>query len=204
MQLPEATNLDWCSNLIINLDSARSVRTAAYYARDMPLTAATFEYKDDGGFNVGMTRRARFDQHYSRTCMTQYGYAGDCSSLKDALEKHSEGNPAVSRFECAEQRLKGGCDCSFQYEEVSVLNGVFNVQSGAISHFSQSPALRYSQAGFCVRGDSLEISGRDNSFVLDRLGLRSVELTRVNCDDGNQSPGEEGVDCGPVCEKRCM
>jgi hypothetical protein len=49
----------------------------------------------------------------------------------------------------------------------------------------------------------MELSGLNNSYLWDRQGLRSLELVRVNCEDGRQGPGELGVDCGPSCPMAC-
>ena len=208
MQLPEATNLDWCSDLVLNLgDKDKGVRSAAYYARDLPLSEARFIYKKDPVegdlFDIGFARRARFNQYYSTTCLTQYGHGVDCAAVAMKLTIHNEGNPAVSMFECNKDDAKGGCNCSFQYEEISVLKGSYTVQGDVITHFTQSPTLRYNQAGFCVQGNTMTISGVDNSYLMGRTGLRTIDLVKVNCQDGQHGPGENGVDCGPLCPNTC-
>jgi hypothetical protein len=43
----------------------------------------------------------------------------------------------------------------------------------------------------------------NNSFLWSRPGLRSVEMTRMDCNDGKMGPGELGVDCGLACPNSC-
>jgi hypothetical protein len=203
MPLPEATNLDWCSSLIIKPADDKGVKNATYYLRDLPLAEARAVYRQDGKFDVGFSRRARFNQHYSHTCLTQYGFTVDCQVLAAQLTTHNQGNPAVSKFECAPETEKGGCNCSFQYEEISVIGGFYTVQGDVVTHFPQAPSLRFNRVGYCVQGDTLEISGLDNRYLMDRTGLRTVELARVNCNDGKAGLGEGGVDCGELCPTPC-
>jgi hypothetical protein len=208
MPLPDATNLDWCSDLVLNLgDKEKGVRSATYYARDLPLTEARFIYRNDPAegdvFDIGFARRTRFNQYYSQKCLTEYGHPVDCPLVAMKLTTHNEGNPAVSKFECDQDKVKGGCNCSFQYEESSVLRGAFTVQGDVVTHFTQSPTLRYNEAGFCVQGDTMSISGLDNSYLMGRTGLRTLELVRVKCQDGQQGPGEQGIDCGGLCPTPC-
>ena len=54
-----------------------------------------------------------------------------------------------------------------------------------------------------VKGNRLEISGLNNSYLWDRKDLRTMELVRVNCTDGIQGPGEGGIDCGLRCPTSC-
>ena len=35
-----------------------------------------------------------------------------------------------------------------------------------------------------MKGDKLQISGMNNSFLWDRPGLRTIEMVRMNCNDG--------------------
>lgn len=219
--LPEATNLDWCSSLVIKPEDPKGVKSASYYLRDLPLSEARFVYKPkfedppmntkitgEGTFDIGFARRARFTQHYSRTCITQYGYRVDCPALALQLGEHNMGNPAVSKFECASDdnpnKDEVGCNCSFQYEEISVLAGFYTLEGGGvITHYPQSPSLRLNRTGFCVNGDTLQVSGLDNGYLMERTGLRTMELARVNCSDGKPGLGEGGVDCGELCPTPC-
>ena len=43
----------------------------------------------------------------------------------------------------------------------------------------------------------------NNSYLSERSSLRTIELVRVNCEDGMKGPGEEGKDCGLRCPNSC-
>ena len=73
-----------------------------------------------------------------------------------------------------------------------------------IAHFPSSQNVRFSEASLCARGDTMELSGKNNSYLWDRPGLRSIERVRINCEDGRHGPGEGGVDCGPRCPNHCQ
>jgi hypothetical protein len=99
--------------------------------------------------------------------------------------------------------VKGGCNCKFRIIEVDTEVGVYSVSGNTITHFSQTPASHFNRAVTCVRGDDMQISGINNSFLWNRPGFRTTELVRINCNDGKQGPGELGVDCGQLCPNAC-
>lgn len=202
-RLPEKTNSDWCSELIATSDMAGPIKRHYYWWENLPYVSAFLEYQPDGTYRANLTRKAFVDRWYSQTCMQKYGYPGDCDSLAADFERSNQGAGEYNSFKCSPNGRRGGCDCNFEIFEVNTLLGKYSVNGNTITHFSVSPTSHYSQASFCVKGDKVEISGMNNSFLWDRPGLRTIELVRMNCNDGKLGPGELGVDCGLGCPNSC-
>ncbi|HEX2879481.1 MAG TPA: hypothetical protein VHO25_08080, partial [Polyangiaceae bacterium] len=55
-------------------------------------------------------------------------------------------------------------------------------------------------APYCVAGDTLRFGSELNVLW---PGTSDFTLQRVNCADGLQSAGEDGIDCGRVCPEYC-
>jgi hypothetical protein len=202
-RLPEKTNADWCSDLTVTADAMEPLKKHNYWWEDLPYVTGTVEYQANGGYQVHLTRKGVVDRWYSQTCLRKYGYGGNCTDLQAAFERANQGAGEYNTFKCVADGEKGGCDCNFIIFEVNTLLGTYSVDANTITHFPSSPTNHFSQASFCVTGDKLQLSGMNNSFLLDRPGLRTIEMVRMNCNDGKMGPGELGVDCGLACPNPC-
>jgi hypothetical protein len=202
-RLPEKNTADWCSELTVTGDLKEPVKKNNYWWEDLPYTGVLLEYKADGTFRGNLTRKAFVDRWYSDTCLRKYGYGGDCKQFQNDLEMANQGAGEYNTFNCVANGGRGGCDCNFEIFEVNTLLGTYTQNGSTITHFPASPTARYSQASICVQGDKLQISGIDNSFIMDRPGLRTIELVRMDCNDGKMGLGELGVDCGLGCPNPC-
>ena len=202
-KLPESTNLDWCLSLVLTPDEAGPVKGHQYWWENLPYVGGLVTYDEDGSFRIDFGRQGDVKRYYSRTCLSQYGHESDCPKFAERLKAANEGAGEYFGFRCEDNTEKGGCDCEFHIAEANALFGRFSVNGSTLTHFPASPIGDFSQASICVTGDSMELSGLNNSYLWDRQGLRSLELVRVICDDGKQGPGEFGVDCGPSCPTAC-
>jgi len=202
-RVPEKTFADWCSELIITGDTNEAVKNHNYWWEDLPYTLGFLEYLKDGSYRANLTRKANVDRWYSQTCLHKYGYGGNCQTFQADLERANRGAGEYNTFKCGENVERGGCDCNFEIFEVNTLFGSYSVNGSTITHFPASPTTHFSQASFCVNGDKLKLSGMGNSFLWDRSGLRTIEIVRMNCEDGKPGPGELGVDCGLGCPNPC-
>ncbi len=202
-RLPEKTTADWCSELIATSDVNGPIKRHYYWWENLPYVTGFLEYQPDGTYRANLTRKARVDRWYSQTCMQKYGYNGDCNALANDFERANIGAGEYNTFVCSLNPARGGCDCNFEIFEVNTLLGKYTINGNTITHYSVSPTSHYSQATFCVKGDKIEFSGLNNSFLWDRPGLRTIEMVRMNCNDGKLGPGELGVDCGLGCPNPC-
>ena len=201
-RLPERENADWCSDLIVTGDLMQPIKKHVYWWEDLPYVTGTLDYQPDGKFEAHLTRKAFVDRSYSELCLRKYGYGGNCTDLQAAFEMANVGAGEYNTFKCV-ANATNGCDCHFNIFEVNTLVGRYSVGASTITHYPSSPTAHFSQASFCVKGDKIELSGMNNSFLLDRLSLRTMEMVRMNCNDGKLGPGELGVDCGLACPNPC-
>jgi hypothetical protein len=202
-RLPEQTTLDWCSELVITGDQKEAIKNHNYWWEDLPYLNGFLEYLPNQTYLAGLTRKGFVDRWYSQTCLRKYGFVGSCQDFKAAFERANQGAGEYNTFECSENAQRGGCDCSFQIFEVNKLYGTYAIEGSTITHYSASPVDHSSQVSFCVQDDKIKFSGKDNSFLWDRSGLRTMEMVRMNCNDGVLGPGELGIDCGLGCPNPC-
>ncbi len=200
---PERTSADWCSELIVTSDMKEAVKKHNYWWEDLPYVTGFLEYQPGGIYRANLTRKGFVDRWFSQTCLRKYGYSGDCTQFQTDLEKSNEGAGEYNTFKCSANASRGGCDCNFEIFEVNTILGAYSQSGSTITHFPASPTAHYSQASMCVKGDKLQLSGMNNSFLWDRPGLRSIEFVRMDCNDGKLGPGELGVDCGLGCPNAC-
>jgi hypothetical protein len=201
-RVPENTNLDWCYNLVLAPSDMDAVKKHFYWWENLPYTGGLVTYNENGEYSIDFSREARVFRYYSRSCLSQYGHTSNCTKFAEELEKANEGAREYHTFECKDDP-KGGCDCSFHIGEANAQAGKYTKNGSTLTHYSTAPTSRFTQASFCVKGDTMELSGLNNSFLWERQSLRTIELVRVNCEDGKQGPGEAGVDCGLRCPNSC-
>jgi hypothetical protein len=200
---PENTSLDWCYNLVLAPSDMDAVKKHFYWWENLPYIGGLVTYKDNGEYNIDFSREAEVSRYYSRSCLSQYGHGADCTKFQEELEKANEGAREYHTFRCQADREKGGCNCTFHIGEANAQAGKYTLDGNVLTHYSTAPTSRYTQAVLCVQGDRMQLSGLNNSFLWERQSLRTIELVRVNCEDGKQGPGEAGVDCGLRCPNSC-
>jgi len=204
MRLPESTNIDWCYNLVLTAEEVNALKSNLYWWENFTYSGGLVTYKENGEYTVDFGRQGMVSRYYSRTCLSQYGHEADCAKFQERLVVANQGASEYDFFDCKEDVVKGGCNCQFLIAEANAQAGVYTIQGSTITHFPNTPPTHFTQAVTCVQGDTMEISGRNNSFLWDRQSLRTIELVRLNCEDGKQGPGEAGVDCGLGCPNTCQ
>jgi hypothetical protein len=202
-RLPEENTADWCSELIVTGDREEPLKRNNYWWEDLPYVSGYVEYKKDGSYTASLTRKAFVDRWLSDTCLRKYAFAGTCKDFQAALEKANEGAGEYNTFNCVDNVERRGCDCHFEIFQVNTIAGSYRAEGNTITHFPSTPYAHFSKASMCVKGDTLQLSGLYNSFLFDRPGLRTIEMVRMNCNDGKPGPGELGVDCGLGCPNAC-
>jgi hypothetical protein len=201
--VPESTNLDWCYNLVLTANDTNPLKKHLYYWENLIYLNGLLTYEDNGTYQLDFGRLGRMHAYYSRTCLSQYGHTADCANFERVLTEANQGAGEYFDFKCTDNAAKGGCDCYFQVSEADAQGGVYDVRGSTLTHFPTSNNARFSQVSLCVQGEVMQMTGKDNSYLWDRPGLRTMEFVRVHCDDGFQGPGELGVDCGFLCPNAC-
>jgi hypothetical protein len=202
-RVPENNNLDWCYNLVLAPTMMDPVKKHFYWWENLPYVGGLVTYNENGSYSIDFSREGKVQRHYSETCLTQYGHGSDCTEFQHILEVANEGAREYHTFRCSADAELGGCNCSFFIGEANAQAGIYKVSGNTIKHYPTSQQARYTEASFCVGGDKIDLSGLNNSFLWERQGLRTIELVKVNCEDGKQGPGEAGIDCGLRCPTTC-
>jgi hypothetical protein len=203
VRLPESTNVDWCYNLVFTTEQMNPIKANYLYWENLVYGNGLFNYRPDGTYQINLGRRGNMVAYYSRTCLSKYGHDADCAKFQETLAAANVGAGEYFDFKCDENKERGGCNCVFLVSEDDSQGGVYKADTATVTHFPTSQNVHFSEASLCVRGDTMELSGKDNSYLWDRPGLRTMELVRVNCEDGKQGPGESGIDCGRGCPNTC-
>jgi hypothetical protein len=185
-----------------------------------PIGAATIHYGPAGTYILSTTRTGRFGLDFPAYCMREFGaldstrVAGAlpattgnvCQKLQDALSAIAPGT--YRNIVCeAGPTDPDGCVCGFDVADRQVSSGTVGVNPNAQGEMTHLPGNDFPEdVTYCVQGGQLELTGKDGEYLFDRVGLRTLDLVKVtvNCTDGVQGPGEDGVDCGPACPMLCQ
>ena len=213
----EAALYDWCDLLVTNGGTKVATIDPHFSFESGTIGSAFVHYgptgpNGTGSYTASLIRTGRYIVEFPKLCITEFGAQGDvCTALQTQLSAttiHKNlqclGNPADP----------GGCVCRFDVALQSGGSGTYEaVDSHTLLHRmnvkfpTNSAAAAFPQkVTFCSKGDRLELTGADATYLFDEPGLRTMDLgpTTVNCADGLQGPGEAGVDCGLACPTPCM
>jgi hypothetical protein len=193
-----------------------------FYYPDARTGSATVRFKADGTFSAGLTITGTYLLDFPATCMRQFGGmdgrqpdpdndptgapVGICKQLQVAQRAAGIGTGAYFNTTCeVNPKDPGGCLCAFDLTATGGPTGTYQVLDANTLLFV--PQTTFPQrATFCNKGDHLEVTGKDGAYLFDFAGLRTMSLKKVvvNCADGVQGPGEDGIDCGGECPEDCM
>jgi hypothetical protein len=189
-----------------------------------PVGAATIHYGADNHYVLSTTRTGRFRLDFPAYCMRSFGAVdtcmqGDptcakdpnalpgstgtvCDKLTDTLAALAPSN--YTSIGCAADKNEDplGCVCGFDVAQREVSTGTVGIIPGT-SDMTHIPGNNFPEdATFCASGNQLQLTGADGQYLFDRVGLRTLDLVKVNvnCGDMLMGPGEDGVDCGPACQ----
>lgn len=206
---PEQAFSNWCQGLIAGTENILAV-PPTFFTESIPFGAATVSYKADGTYSMGIGRTGYFYFEFSGACMRQFG-AGNgvatadlCTQLQGPLGASGAGEGSYQNTTCGvNPKDPYGCLCLFDVAEISGSGGRWELVSGnQVRHLPNTPGYSF-RTTYCRTGNRLQVTGADGSYLLNKPALRTLDLGQVNCADGVQGPGEEGVDCGPACVMAC-
>jgi hypothetical protein len=196
-------------------------RTPNFGYTTFPIGAATIHYGANNQYALSTTRTGQFLLDFPAYCMREFGAVDTCTSnpcmkdptalpattgtvcdkLTDALNVLAPAN--YSNIVCqAGPDDPLGCVCRYNVAVRETSMGTVGIDPNNPSDITHLPGTQFPQdATYCVQGNQLELTGTDGQYLFDRLGLRTLDLVKVtvDCTDGKQGPGEDGVDCGAAC-----
>jgi len=183
------------ADLTFSAGFVRSGRFAQYYsetcltefgqnANDCPAVQATILQEDITG------------QLKNAACTPVAGGGCDCAYDSAAGSAHLSGesltckvaeiimnregtNETFKNVACTPDLSRGGCNCGYDTAFANGAQGSYTVSGNVITNYPQNSSLDYpSQITFCQKGDSLEISGFQHSYLFNKAPVRTFRLNR--------------------------
>jgi hypothetical protein len=218
----ERTFPDWCSNVTLKQDGTIAQFDAFYtmlkqnegWFPTIPIDTGTIMFSADGRYEVRFTQDTAQRLQLSASCLTAQGIALDCPAFAPHLQTFMvDQMQRLKNADIIDGRIvnvvcgastQGGCLCDYDMWLTGGPRGRW-VTKGTTITFFDDQFRPPSTADYCVKGDTLEITARDQTRLFNRPNLRSVRLRPPSCNDGSQSRslGEQGMDCGGSCGTAC-
>lgn len=206
---PEQAFSNWCQGLIAGTENILTV-PPTFFTESIPFGTATVGYHADGSYSIGIGRTGYFYFEFSGQCMRQFGAgtglatADMCAQLQQPLRDSGAGEGSYQNTTCGvNPKDPFGCLCLFDVAEISGSGGRWQkVGTNEILHLPNTAGFSF-RTSFCRTGNTLQITGADGSYLLNKPALRTLDLGQVICNDGVQGFGEDGIDCGPACGTPC-
>lgn len=192
-----AATVDWCSSLVQEANG--TVRFTPFFPI-IPVRQVTLALTR-GHYNAHIVGFAPQQMAFPASCRAAQGIAESCPTLGRHIKEAIAAEANVYNTRCYDDG-EGGCLCDYELSLLGGAPGTWAVSGSTVTFYDQSntpspPA----PADFCLKGDSLELTGHNGQQLFNKTGLRTLTFRRPTCNDGVQSHGlgETGVDCGGQC-----
>ena len=205
---PDPGSGDWCMNLSFRVDG--TIENLNTWFPRLPLRphypiAAGQRLWYDGSltyegnsYSFAAILYGRQKLELSARCLTSQGVSLSCSQLTTAIATVWNSEPAVQNLVCADHPSGSGCQCDYDMVLNTGPAGTWAFGGDLLTHFDSAQGPPF-QADFRVEGNTLSMNGHNRRALFGINGMRSLKFARVICNDGQQGPGEDGIDCGPHC-----
>jgi hypothetical protein len=200
-------------------DNSIVVRLPTFSFETFPIGSATIHYAANNQYVLSTTRAGEFSLDFPAYCMRAFGAVDTqldpnappaatgsvCQKLQVAL--NATAPHQYRNIECMDDPRdpagQNGCLCGFDVVDIETSSGSVILTGNEMLHLPGDDFPEY--VDYCTQGNSLELTGANGAYLFDRVGLRTLDLMQVvvDCTDGKQGPGEDGVDCGPACPMLC-
>jgi hypothetical protein len=219
LPLPEESFFDWCDELIFKGDDPGAIdsnHVARFSISDQTIGAAWVHYDGVGNYAASLTRTGTYLVEYPAACVRGFGAkdnanGGVCTQIQGYLAAKSKTGRNIACLPNPSEAA--GCACQFTISiqgggsgeyRLSSPNTIVHAETARFPDKTQAADFP-SSATFCNKGSSLQLTGTDGGYLFNQPGLRTLDLssTTINCTDGAQGPGEDGVDCGVACPMPC-
>jgi len=202
---PESFASEWCAGFVLS-SSAPEMAVAKppiFWVGGEPYVNGRVWYKEDGTYESRFSRNGTYGLDFSTACMRNYGSQLACGDIQQLI-KDKAANPNITDITCRDGAELGSCSCTFSLAASGRVIGAYAVSGSTVTHRPLRPKVLYpSDAVYCAQGDRLQLSGARTTSLFDSPGLRTLDMKRINCADGAQGDGEDGVDCGLMCPNLC-
>jgi hypothetical protein len=172
----------------------RSGRFAQYYSQTC-LTEFGQDPNDCASIQATVQMEDLSGQWQNATCTPVPSGGCDCAYASSAGPAHLSGqaltckvseiimnregtNETFKNVACVPDLSRGGCNCGYDTAFANGDIGVYTVSGNVITNHSQNPSDYPSKITFCQQGDSLQVSGYQNSYLFNKAPVRTFRLNR--------------------------
>jgi hypothetical protein len=205
---PDPGSGDWCQNLVFRTNGTIE-RLNTWFPRvpirqHSPIAAGQSPWYDasltyeGNAYSFAAILYGRQKLELSARCLTSQGVSLTCEQLTGAIKEVWNAEPAVQNLVCGNHPNGSGCQCDYDLILNTGPAGTWAAGGDLVTHFDAAQGPPF-QANYRVEGHTLSMSGHNRRTLFGINGMRTLKFARVNCHDGAQGPGEDGVDCGPHC-----
>jgi hypothetical protein len=197
----DRATLDWCSGLAIKQDG--TVIRYDVWDPTVPFRNGSLLLSADGTYAAQFTAFAHQRAEFSASCLTAQGVPMTCAEFGRQITVLVKSQANLYNMRCFDGE-DHGCACDYELSLTAGPNGRWERKGTMITFFDElagPPSL----ADYCLKGDTLELTGQDGMRLFNKTGLRTINFRRPTCSDGMRSKtlGENGVDCGGQCGGTC-
>jgi hypothetical protein len=186
-----------CWNLSGSFAGGTYAANTRYPTPDRRSTLVRFE--ENGQYTSAQTLTGVVTLTYSAECLVTDQGTPTCAQLQAALDVSGTGEGAYFDTMCADQ-AGGGCSCTVRVQEVSGSSGTWSIDLAAktvtLTRDPQLPAPNQLTVGYCADPAGVRFGDGIDAWWRQTAG---ATFSKIDCTDGKQGFGEDGVDCGGVC-----
>ncbi len=197
---PEPALSDWCDGIVVTGGTMTVTHEPEFYYYDGHIGIASVTYlptdkmhpESGGTFSAGLTQIGNFTLDFPAYCMRAFGGMDDrqadpandpmgpkvslCKQVELAVHNAGTGAGAYPNATCDNSKIEaGGCTCTFDVTATSGPAGFYRMLSGnTIQNLINNNFPQ--KVTYCNRGDHLELTGTDGTYLFDKTGLRTLSL----------------------------
>jgi hypothetical protein len=187
-------NINSCWNLNVSFSGGTYYATTRYPAADTRSTYLTFAA--NGHYTGAQTLTGVVTLEYAAECLVTPQGTPTCAQLQVALHASSVGEGSYFDTMCADQ-AGGGCTCTVRVQETGGGSGAWSTNVAAktvtLTRDPHLPEPNQLTLGYCVDAAGVTFGDGIDAWWRQTAG---AFFTKIDCTDGKQSFGEEGIDCG--------
>jgi hypothetical protein len=194
--------VDWCASLLQKPDG--SLRYQPFFPI-IPLQNAHLKIYTNGTYDAHFLAAAPQQMAFSAACRAAQGINFTCAELGRHVKAAIASESNVANMRCYDDG-EDGCTCDYELSLFTSLPGSWGADSanGVVTFYDESGAnAPPAPADYCLKGDTLEMTGHAGQRLFGRADLRTLVFRRPGCSDGLQDGDEDGIDCGGACGNVC-
>jgi hypothetical protein len=190
---------DWCYLLVTSGGPKIQLKQPTFFYESGPIGRATLSYSGNpydgnGTYTLGLAYTGTYFMDFPAICMREFGAmdnrpandetgmpvggpVGVCQQLQPYVAAAGIGEGSYPNVSCGVMPDDAlGCRCYFEVSETGGSAGTYRVQGNTIVHWADKQFSMH--ADFCNKGDSLQLTGHDGSYLFNVPSLRTMDLAK--------------------------